>query len=215
MPDLAGYVAGPGEGVAGDGADVKATATTTAGALTVMESVIRQGPPRHVHTHEDECFYVLDGTVAVTCGDEAFEAGPRSFVFLPRGLAHAFHAAEGEARVLMIAVPGGIEHYCGEINNAASTAEQERIGAKYGIRVVLALPAATGGGPARIGVRSWPGPGARRAGGGQVRRAGSPARGPRRVHRLPDLAPRHHGRDGRRLIRTNICYILSDLHFFY
>jgi mannose-6-phosphate isomerase-like protein (cupin superfamily) len=140
MPDLAGYVAGPGEGVAGDGPDVKATAATTAGALTVMESVIRQGPPRHVHTHEDECFYVLDGTVAVTCGDEAFEAGPRSFVFLPRGLAHTFRAAQGEARVLMIAVPGGIEHYFGEINNAASTAEQERIGARYGIRVVLAVP---------------------------------------------------------------------------
>jgi mannose-6-phosphate isomerase-like protein (cupin superfamily) len=122
---------------------VKATAATTAGALTVMESVIGQGPPRHVHAHEDECFYVLDGTVAVTCGDEAFEAGPRSFVFLPRGLAHAFRAAEGEARVLMIAVPGGIEHYFGEINNAASTAEQERIGAKYGIRVVLAVPTAT------------------------------------------------------------------------
>jgi mannose-6-phosphate isomerase-like protein (cupin superfamily) len=142
MPDLVGYVAGPGEGIGGDGPDVKATAATTAGALTVMESVIRQGPPRHVHTHEDECFYVLDGTVAVTCGDEAFEAGPRGFVFLPRGLAHTFRAAQGEARVLMIAVPGGIEHYFGEINNAASTAEQERIGATYGIRIVLAVPAA-------------------------------------------------------------------------
>jgi Cupin domain len=77
MPDLAGYVAGPGEGVPGGGPDVKATAATTAGALTVMESVVRQGPPRHVHAHEDECFYVLEGTVTGTCGDEAFEAGPR------------------------------------------------------------------------------------------------------------------------------------------
>ena len=74
--------------------------------------------------------------MAGTCGDEAFEAGPRSFVFLARGLAHTFHAAEGEARVLLIAVPGGIEHYFAEINNAVTAAEQERIGAKYGIRVV-------------------------------------------------------------------------------
>jgi mannose-6-phosphate isomerase-like protein (cupin superfamily) len=143
MPDLVGYVAGPGEGVAGAGPDVKATAATTAGALTVMESVVRQGPPRHVHTHEDECFYVLEGTVTGTCGSEAFEAGPRSFVFLPRGLAHAFRAADGEARVLLIAVPGGIEHYFGEINNAVSVTEQESIGARYGIQVVLATPAAT------------------------------------------------------------------------
>jgi mannose-6-phosphate isomerase-like protein (cupin superfamily) len=141
MPDLAGYVAGPGEGVVGGGGpDVKATAAATAGALTVMESVVGQGPPRHVHAHEDECFYVLEGTVTGTCGDEAFEAGPRSFVFLPHGLAHTFRAAEGEARVLLIAVPGGIEHYFGEINAAVSAAEQERIGAKYGIRVVLAAP---------------------------------------------------------------------------
>jgi mannose-6-phosphate isomerase-like protein (cupin superfamily) len=144
MPNLAGYVAGPGEGVTGGGPDVKATAAATGGALTVMESVIRQGPPRHVHAHEDECFYVLEGTVAGTCGDVAFEAGPGSFVFLPRGLAHAFRAAEGEVRVLLIAVPGGIEHYFGEINNAASAAEQEQIGARYGIRIVLADSAATG-----------------------------------------------------------------------
>jgi mannose-6-phosphate isomerase-like protein (cupin superfamily) len=140
MPHLAGYVVGPGGGVTGGGPDVKATAASTGGALTVMESVISQGPPRHVHTHEDECFYVLEGTVTGTCGDEAFEAPPRSFVFLPRGLAHTFRAPEGEARLLLIAVPGGIEHYFGEINNAASAPEQERIADKYEIRVVLSVP---------------------------------------------------------------------------
>jgi mannose-6-phosphate isomerase-like protein (cupin superfamily) len=73
--------------------------------------------------------------VTGTYGDEAFEAAPGSFVFLPRGLPHVFRA-EGEARLLLISVPGGIEHYFGEINQASSVAEQERIGARYGIRVV-------------------------------------------------------------------------------
>ena len=45
-------------------------------------------------------------------------------------------AAAGQSRVLLISVPGGIEHYFGEINHAASAADQERIGAKYGIRLV-------------------------------------------------------------------------------
>jgi mannose-6-phosphate isomerase-like protein (cupin superfamily) len=49
--------------------------------LTVMESLIRGGPPLHVHHHEDESFYVLDGRVTVRCGGDVFEAGPRSFVF--------------------------------------------------------------------------------------------------------------------------------------
>jgi hypothetical protein len=45
--NAAGYVVGPGEGVTGGDPDVKATAASTGGALTVMESVISQGPPRH------------------------------------------------------------------------------------------------------------------------------------------------------------------------
>jgi hypothetical protein len=40
------------------------------------------------------------------------------------------------ARLLLIAVPGGIEDYFGEINAAASDAERRRIGKRYGIRVV-------------------------------------------------------------------------------
>jgi mannose-6-phosphate isomerase-like protein (cupin superfamily) len=135
MPELAGYVTGPAQGAPGEGPDVKATAASTGGALTVVESVVGQGPPRHVHDHEDESFYVLAGTVTGTFGDAAFEAGPGSFVFLPHGLPHVFRA-EGEARLLLISVPGGIEHYFGEINQATSVAEQERIGARYGIRVV-------------------------------------------------------------------------------
>jgi mannose-6-phosphate isomerase-like protein (cupin superfamily) len=134
--DVRGYVLGPGAGVEGSGPDVKATAAVTAGALTVMESTIRQGPPRHVHANEDECFYVLAGTVVVSCGDDVFEAGPRSFVFLPRRIPHTFHAADGQAEVLFIAVPAGIEHYFSEINNAVTAEEQQQIGIKYGIRVV-------------------------------------------------------------------------------
>ena len=74
MPELAGYVAGPGQGAPGESPDVKATAAFTAGALTVLESVTGQGPPRHVHDREDECFYVLAGTVTGSGGDDAFTA---------------------------------------------------------------------------------------------------------------------------------------------
>ncbi|HVT70259.1 MAG TPA: cupin domain-containing protein [Trebonia sp.] len=136
--DVHGYVAGPGEGAAGHRPDVKATAASTGGALTVLESTVGEGggPPRHVHAREDECFSVLAGTVAVTCGDDAFQAGPDSFVFLPRGIPHAFRATGGPARLPLIAVPGGIEHYFTEINRAGTAEEQERAGARYGIRVV-------------------------------------------------------------------------------
>lgn len=48
------------------------------------------GPGRHVHTREDEGIYVISGTLTVEVGDERYEAGPETFVFLPRGLPHVF-----------------------------------------------------------------------------------------------------------------------------
>lgn len=86
---------------------------------------------------EDECFYVLDGELSVRCGGDTFEAPAGSFVFLPRGRPHQFRSATGRpARLLLISVPGGIEDYFKQINNAASDAELHRIGELHGIRVV-------------------------------------------------------------------------------
>ena len=54
--------------------------------MTVVESRTSGGAPRYTHTHEDEAFYVLNGTITVGCGKETYEAGPGAFVFLPRGV---------------------------------------------------------------------------------------------------------------------------------
>lgn len=48
------------------------------------------GPGRHVHTHEDEALYVAAGTLTVEVGAHRYDAGPGSFVFMPRSLPHAF-----------------------------------------------------------------------------------------------------------------------------
>ena len=53
-------------------------------------SVGAPGPGRHVHTHEDEALYVIDGTLTVEIADVRYEAGPESYVFMPRGLPHVF-----------------------------------------------------------------------------------------------------------------------------
>jgi mannose-6-phosphate isomerase-like protein (cupin superfamily) len=132
---LAGYVVSAGAGLAGD-RGLKASRHSTGGALSVFETTVGAGPPLHVHDREDECFYVLDGGLVIRCGDDTFDAAAGSFVFLPRGRPHRFWAAGRPVRLLLIAVPGGIEDYFGEINTAASDAERHRIGERYGIRVV-------------------------------------------------------------------------------
>ena len=132
---LAGYVVPAGTGLAGD-PGLKASQRSTGGSLSVFETTVGAGPPLHVHDREDECFYVLDGELSVRCGGEAFDAAAGSFVFLPRGRPHRFWAPGRPARLLLLAVPGGIETYFHEINNASGDAERERIGERHGIRVV-------------------------------------------------------------------------------
>jgi quercetin dioxygenase-like cupin family protein len=132
---LAGYVVPPGAGVAGD-PGLKASRHSTGGALSVFETTIDAGPPLHVHDHEDECLYVLDGHLSTRCGSDAFDAPAGSFVFLPHGRPHRFWAKDQPAKLLLITVPGGIEDYFHQINKATTNEERHRIGEQHSIRVV-------------------------------------------------------------------------------
>jgi quercetin dioxygenase-like cupin family protein len=78
----------------------------------------------------------MDGELSIRCGGDALDAAAGSFVFLPRGRPHRFWAVGPAARLLLIAVPGGIEDYFREINAASSDAERGRIRERYGIRRV-------------------------------------------------------------------------------
>jgi mannose-6-phosphate isomerase-like protein (cupin superfamily) len=132
---LTGYVIPPGTGLAGD-PSLKASHRSTGGALSVFETTIEAGPPLHVHDREDECFYVLSGELSIRCGGDAFDAPAGSFVYLPRGRPHRFWASDQPARLLLITVPGGIENYFRQINNASDDQERHQIGEQYRIRVV-------------------------------------------------------------------------------
>jgi uncharacterized protein (TIGR03086 family) len=69
------------------------------------------GPPRHVHSEQDEIWYVLEGRFTFAVGERDFEAGPGSFVVGPRGVPHTFRAQEPRSRLLDIHIPGGFERF--------------------------------------------------------------------------------------------------------
>ena len=127
------YVLQPGEALPEFGGGVKASVGSTAGALTVIESCTAGGAPWHVHTREDEYFYVLEGRIVVWCGQQEFHAGPGSFVFLPRGIPHAWDVESKEkARLLMMTVPGMLEGFLKEFHGA-SPEQRSAVAAKYGL----------------------------------------------------------------------------------
>lgn len=62
--------------------------------------------PPHVHTREDEVFYVLSGRFAFVIGDRAVEAGPGDCVLAPRHLPHTWRCLGPEpGRLLSLITP--------------------------------------------------------------------------------------------------------------
>jgi quercetin dioxygenase-like cupin family protein len=110
-------VAGPGEGEAlwflGVLATVKASAETTGGAVAVIEHLAPRGTgsPLHVHSREDEWFYVIDGELTIWIDGETIVAPAGSFVFGPKGISHTFIVSSEKARFLLVTEPAGFEQF--------------------------------------------------------------------------------------------------------
>src|SRR5262245_16837236 len=81
------------------------------GGFLLVEATLAPGtePPPHVHTREDELFYVLEGEFDVYIGKEAFKVEKGECVFLPRFQPHAFVIRSPRLRVLALFTPAGLE----------------------------------------------------------------------------------------------------------
>jgi quercetin dioxygenase-like cupin family protein len=108
-------VRGPGDGPAtwamGSLFERLASAAETDGALGV--SLVTQPPgvvtPLHVHTHEAEAFFLLDGTMSYQAGSTLYRLNAGYFIYLPKGVPHAFRVTgTSPVRFLGLTVPGGL-----------------------------------------------------------------------------------------------------------
>lgn len=90
------------------------TGAETGGAYFAMEALVAPGggPPLHIHSREDETFYVLDGTIEFRVGEEIITAGPGDYVSVPRGVVHNFHNPSDQvSRLILTFTPAGMEHF--------------------------------------------------------------------------------------------------------
>jgi quercetin dioxygenase-like cupin family protein len=107
----------PGAGrtvaVVGDVYRFLATGEDTDGRYALWEAIVPPGggPPPHVHNREEEeGFYVLEGEITFTVGDQRLVAGAGTFANLPVGTPHSFKNESGRpARMLISVVPAGLE----------------------------------------------------------------------------------------------------------
>jgi quercetin dioxygenase-like cupin family protein len=116
------------------------TGAESGGAYFAMEALVPPGggPPPHIHSREDETFYLLEGEIRFTLGEETVTAGPGDFVNVPRGTVHCFTNAGSEtARMILTFTPAGIERFFEETldpapNDATEAPDNvEEVAARY------------------------------------------------------------------------------------
>jgi len=93
----------------------------TNGAFSLIHGYEIKGlePPPHIHTREDESFYILNGEIDYTVDKEVFHAKRGDWIFLPRNIQHSFMVQSEQAEVLINLSPGGFEEYFREMSEPA------------------------------------------------------------------------------------------------
>jgi len=94
-----------------------AGASTTDRSFSIVESTEPPGggAPLHVHHREAEAFYILEGAIQLTCGDETVTAHPGDFVYTPKDVPHKFVVTgDTPARMLMLFSSPGFERFFAE-----------------------------------------------------------------------------------------------------
>src|SRR5918998_1147538 len=100
--------------VVGELLTLKMTGSDTDGAFALIEEVTppQGGPPPHMHTREDETFYVLEGELKFVVGERNISATAGSVVYGPRGVLHSFrNVGSTPSRMVVIITPAGLEKF--------------------------------------------------------------------------------------------------------
>ena len=122
----------------------RAVSEDTDGVYSLFEITVPpgQGPPPHVHSREDESWYVLDGVFDIQIGEQSFTATPGWFGLGPRHIPHGIKAGgTGPAKMLMVANPAGFERFFDELAELTGTPpyDFDRVPAlfeKYGMQII-------------------------------------------------------------------------------
>lgn len=91
-----------------------ATGDQTGGAFSLLDEQATRGEsvPLHLHRHDMESFYVLQGEITLYIGDQpGVRAAAGSFAHIPGGTVHGFRIESETARYLILTTPRHGEFY--------------------------------------------------------------------------------------------------------
>ena len=98
--------------VVGDVYRFLATGDDTNGKYAMWEAIVPPGggPPPHVHSREEEGFYILEGEITFHIGEERVVASAGMFANMPVGTPHSFkNESSRPAKMLISVAPAGLE----------------------------------------------------------------------------------------------------------
>ena len=90
--------------------DVKVSGSDTDGALAIFEQTSLsqgKGTPLHIHTSQDEIFYVIEGEYYFQVGDKNFSLAKGDSIFLPRKVPHAWTQVSALGKMTVTMQPAG------------------------------------------------------------------------------------------------------------
>lgn len=131
--------------VVGEETLVKVSDADSDGLLAFFHLVAppMSGPPRHVHSREDELFYVLEGEIVFELDGTRHTMREGGTVYLRRGVVHAYqNFTNANARLLIATTPGAFCRLFVEVSAATPPGEfpaievLTQISEKYGITVM-------------------------------------------------------------------------------
>jgi len=94
----------------GDIYTLLATTAETGGDYIALEALEPPdgGPPLHIHHNQVETFYILEGEMEMTLGDQVYEAKAGDYVHVSKGTPHRFlNRSQTTAKMIFTFVPAG------------------------------------------------------------------------------------------------------------
>ncbi len=122
--------------------DIKVSQKDTNGQLTVFEYTGNEkgGPPLHVHPHQDELFFIVEGEYLFQVGPDTHTLKAGDTIFLPRTVPHAFAQLTDWGKMFFLFQPSGkMEDFFRALGNLTSPPTPEQgaeLFADHGMKVV-------------------------------------------------------------------------------